>query len=384
MILDPGLTEPAGEPDAARLERIFIIMSGFMDFWRNRSRLFFKNGETESAADESAVIESEESKIEKIKEQKMKAEDMKTEEFKTEDIKVEKAAEEAATKETAIEKAAAEEAAEEAGAEETAIEKAATEVKTAENSSAQQTGAKKEPETAASASGQDQIPDPEEVFKHFYAISAIPHGSFFTKELSDYLENFASENGLACMRDEAGNLIISRPGSKGYENAEPLALQGHIDMVLEKEASNSINMEKEPITLIRDGDWLRADRTTLGGDDGIAVAMMMALLTDKTIQCPPLECIFTVDEEVGLRGAYALDLSGLKSRRMINLDSEEEGVITSACAGGVQVICTLPGIRREKKGRPMEITISGLLGGHSDRQRKSKCGPAPGPSSLQA
>ena len=365
MILDPGLTEPAGEPDAARLERIFIIMSGFMDFWRNRSRLFFKNGETESAADESAVIESEESKIEKIKEQKMKAEDMKTEEFKTEDIKVEKAAEEAATKETAIEKAAAEEAAEEAGAEETAIEKAATEVKTAENSSAQQTGAKKEPETAASASGQDQIPDPEEVFKHFYAISAIPHGSFFTKELSDYLENFASENGLACMRDEAGNLIISRPGSKGYENAEPLALQGHIDMVLEKEASNSINMEKEPITLIRDGDWLRADRTTLGGDDGIAVAMMMALLTDKTIQCPPLECIFTVDEEVGLRGAYALDLSGLKSRRMINLDSEEEGVITSACAGGVQVICTLPGIRREKKGRPMEITISGLLGGHS-------------------
>ena len=359
MILDPGLTEPAGEPDAARLERIFIIMSGFMDFWRNRSRLFFKNGETESAADESAVIESEESKIEKIKEQKMKAEDMKTEEFKTEDIKVEKAAEEAATKETAIEKAAAEEAAEEAGAEETAIEKAATEVKTAENSSAQQAGAEKEPETAASASGQDQIPDPEEVFKHFYAISAIPHGSFFTKELSDYLENFASENGLACMRDEAGNLIISRPGSKGYENAEPLALQGHIDMVLEKEASNSINMEKEPITLIRDGDWLRADRTTLGGDDGIAVAMMMALLTDN------LECIFTVDEEVGLRGAYALDLSGLKSRRMINLDSEEEGVITSACAGGVQVICTLPGIRREKKGRPMEITISGLLGGHS-------------------
>ena len=366
MILDPGLTEPAGEPDAARLERIFIIMSGFMDFWRNRSRLFFKNGETESAADESAVIESEESKIEKIKEQKMKAEDMKTEEFKTEDIKVEKAAEEAAANKTAIEKTAAEKtAAEETAAKETAIEKAATEVKTAENSSAQQTGAKKEPETAASASGQDQIPDPEEVFKHFYAISAIPHGSFFTKELSDYLENFASENGLACMRDEAGNLIISRPGSKGYENAEPLALQGHIDMVLEKEASNSINMEKEPITLIRDGDWLRADRTTLGGDDGIAVAMMMALLTDKTIQCPPLECIFTVDEEVGLRGAYALDLSGLKSRRMINLDSEEEGVITSACAGGVQMICTLPGIRREKKGRPMEITISGLLGGHS-------------------
>ncbi|MDO5485422.1 MAG: hypothetical protein Q4F51_03765, partial [Sarcina sp.] len=182
---------------------------------------------------------------------------MKTEDFKTEDSKVEKAA-----------------------AEETAIEKAATEVKSAENSSAQQAEAEKEPETAVSASGQDQIPDPEEVFKHFYAISAIPHGSFFTKKLSDYLENFASENGLACMRDEAGNLIISRPGSKGYENAEPLALQGHIDMVLEKEASNSINMEKEPITLIRDGDWLRADRTTLGGDDGIAVAMMMALLTD--------------------------------------------------------------------------------------------------------
>ena len=350
-------------------------MSGFMDFWRNRGRLLFKNEETESeeetkTADQTALdqdrseeektkaedkpdeiesvkngsetTESAETKATAKKEQEMNAQEMKTEEMKVKSAESEKTE-----------------------AEEIKAEAKSTEERSAETSGLQQTGAEAVPETAASASGQDQVPDPKEVFKHFYAISAFPHGSFFTKELSDYLETFASENGLACTRDEAGNLIISRPGSIGFENAEPLALQGHIDMVLEKEASNSINMEKEPITLIRDGDWLRADRTTLGGDDGIAVAMMMALLTDKTIQCPPLECIFTVDEEVGLRGAYALDLSGLKSRRMINLDSEEEGVITSACAGGVQVICSLPGIRREKKGRPMEITISGLLGGHS-------------------
>lgn len=350
-------------------------MSGFMDFWKSRGRLFFNNNETDSEEEMKMTIQTaleQEEKAEDRKAEDMKAEEQKTpiqkaEGRKAEDRKAEEQktpiqkAEDRKTEELKADKPAPEET---PAAETPAAEAQAGEAQTEETTAVEKPAQK----AAAGASGQDQsgqIPDPAEVFQYFYAVSAIPHGSFHTKELSDYLENFASENGLACTRDEAGNLIISRPGSKGYEKAEPLALQGHIDMVLEKESSNDINMEKEPITLIRDGEWLRADRTTLGGDDGIAVAMMMALLTDQTIQCPPLECIFTVDEEVGLRGAYALDLSGLKSCRMINLDSEEEGVITSACAGGVQVICSLPGIRREKKGSPMEITISGLLGGHS-------------------
>lgn len=207
--------------------------------------------------------------------------------------------------------------------------------------------------------------EPADVFGYFRAISAIPHGSFHTKEISDYLESFAKDHGLSYVRDELGNLIISRPGSAGCEDAEPIALQGHIDMVCEKEASNPINMEKEAITLKTDGEWLWADRTTLGGDDGIAVAIMLALLADKTIKCPPLECVFTVDEEVGLLGAYSLDLSTLKSRRMINLDSEDEGVITASCAGGAEDICTLSGKRREKKGEVLEISVDGLRGGHS-------------------
>ncbi len=207
--------------------------------------------------------------------------------------------------------------------------------------------------------------EPADVFGYFREISAIPHGSFNTKAISDYLEDFAKARELDYIRDEKGNLIICRPGSEGYENAEPIALQGHIDMVCEKESSNPIDMETEAITLITDGEWLWADRTTLGGDDGIAAAIMMALLADDSITCPPLECVFTVDEEVGMLGAFAMDLSSLRSRRMINLDSEQEGIITAACAGGAEEICSLPGKRREKKGEVLEIMIEGLRGGHS-------------------
>ena len=207
--------------------------------------------------------------------------------------------------------------------------------------------------------------EPADVMRYFREISAIPHGSFHTEQISDYLEGFAKDRGLDFVRDEAGNLIISRPASAGREKAAPIALQGHIDMVCEKEESNPIDMEKEAITLQTDGEWLWADRTTLGGDDGIAVAIMLALLADQSLVCPPLECIFTVDEEVGLLGAEVLDLSALKSRRLVNLDSEEEGFITAACAGGAEEVCTLPGRRREKKGQVLEISISGLRGGHS-------------------
>ena len=297
-------------------------------------------------------------------------------------------AEAASVEETAAEPAAEEEAVEPAAEAESAEEEAAAETsEAAEETAAAETSDIAE-ETAASDSsdGSDVTEEnlldtlePADVFKYFREISGIPHGSFHTTAISDYLENFAKnyelpytrdEMGnliieLPYTRDEMGNLIICRPGSAGYENADPIALQGHVDMVCEKESSNPIDMDTEAISLRTDGEWLWADRTTLGGDDGIAVAIMLALLADDTITCPPLECIFTVDEEVGMRGAFAMDLSSIKSRRLLNLDSEQEGIITAACAGGAEEICTLPGRRREKTGEVLELSIEGLRGGHS-------------------
>ena len=220
-------------------------------------------------------------------------------------------------------------------------------------------------EDSSSEKRMETISEYPELFDYFRQIAAIPHGSFHTQALSSWLEQFAVQKGLPYVRDEAGNVMICRPASPGCEKAAPVALQGHIDMVCEKFASNPIDMEKEAITLIREGDWLRADGTTLGGDDGIAVAIMLSLLADDTLVCPPLECIFTVDEEVGLLGAAALDLSGLESRRMINIDSEKEGILTAACAGGAEEVCTLTARRREKKGLVLELRVSGLRGGHS-------------------
>ena len=271
-------------------------------------------------------------------------------------------AEAAPVEETAAEPAAEEEAVEPAAEAESAEEEAAAET----SDIAEETAASDSSDGSDVTEGNllDTL-EPADVFKYFREISGIPHGSFHTTAISDYLENFAKNYELPYTRDEMGNLIICRPGSAGYENADPIALQGHVDMVCEKESSNPIDMDTEAISLRTDGEWLWADRTTLGGDDGIAVAIMLALLADDTITCPPLECIFTVDEEVGMRGAFAMDLSSIKSRRLLNLDSEQEGIITAACAGGAEEICTLPGRRREKTGEVLELSIEGLRGGHS-------------------
>ncbi|MDO5133434.1 MAG: beta-Ala-His dipeptidase [Eubacteriales bacterium] len=239
-----------------------------------------------------------------------------------------------------------------------------TEVETESAEAAQEPEEHAEPD-AETQKAEEQAEPAEDVFAYFRKICAIPHGSFHTEAISDYLEEFARAHNLSYIRDEAGNLIISRPASAGYENAAPIALQGHLDMVCEKKEGVVLDMDSEAITLVQDGEWLRADGTTLGGDNGIAVAMMMAVLVDKTLKCPPVECIFTVDEEVGLLGAHAIDLSVIKSRRLINLDSEEEGIITAGCAGGANRVCTIAGRRKEKKGQALEITISGLRGGHS-------------------
>ena len=205
----------------------------------------------------------------------------------------------------------------------------------------------------------------DRVFHYFREISAIPHGSHHTKEISDYIAAFAEEKGLEYMQDDANNVIISKKASEGCEEAEPIALQGHIDMVLASEPDKEIDLLTEPVSIVSDGDWMSADGTTLGADNGIAVAMMLAALENDEIIHPYLECIFTSDEEVGLIGANAIDISGLRSRRLLNLDSEDEGVFTAGCAGGADVVCRMPLKLKNRQGKTLNISVSGLRGGHS-------------------
>ena len=206
---------------------------------------------------------------------------------------------------------------------------------------------------------------PEKVFRYFEEITAIPHGSRDTKRISDYCVNFAKERGLRYIQDAANNVIIFKDGTKGYEQSDAVILQGHLDMVCEKTSDSEHNFDTDPLTLIVDGDNLTADRTTLGGDDGIAVAYALAILDSDDIEHAPLEVIFTVDEEIGMLGAASLDYSPLKSRIMLNLDSEDEGYLLVSCAGGVSTTAHLPLTFEKTDGLMAEITISGLLGGHS-------------------
>lgn len=205
---------------------------------------------------------------------------------------------------------------------------------------------------------------PEDVFYYFEKICGIPHGSGNTKQISDYLAAFAEERNLEHYQDVAGNVIIIGEASLGYEDHEPVILQGHMDMVAVKGPSASIDMEKEGLRLILDGNRLMAENTSLGGDDGIGVAYALAILAGN-YRHPRIEAVFTVDEEVGMNGARALDVSPLKGKRLINLDSEEEGIFLAGCAGGARVNISLPCEKIKSEGVPCEICISGLLGGHS-------------------
>jgi dipeptidase D len=206
---------------------------------------------------------------------------------------------------------------------------------------------------------------PEGVWQYFEELEQIPRGSGNTAAVADWLVDFARERDYEYSRDDYGNVVIYGPASEGYEDSEPVILQGHMDMVPQKTADSDHDFAKDPISLMIDGDFITADGTTLGGDDGIAVAFMLALLDDDTYAHPPLECVFTTDEEVGLLGADAFDCSKLKGRRMINMDSEDEGIFTCGCAGGCRVECTLPIKRTSQKGLPVLLEISGLKGGHS-------------------
>lgn len=206
---------------------------------------------------------------------------------------------------------------------------------------------------------------PKEVISKFIEISAIPHGSGNTKALSDYIVEFARKNNYKYIQDSYNNVIIFAKGTKGYENSESLILQGHIDMVCDKTKDCNIDLDTTPITLCTDGEFIWADETTLGGDDGIAIAYILALLSDKNIPHPPIEAVFTSDEEIGMIGAVELDTSVLKGKRLINIDSEEEGVLTVSCAGGVRAKCTIPLIEEKFEGTGYIIKISGLKSGHS-------------------
>lgn len=206
---------------------------------------------------------------------------------------------------------------------------------------------------------------PEKVFYYFEELAAIPHGSYHTKAISDYCVEFAKKRELEVYQDAYNNVIIIKEATAGYEDAEPMMIQGHLDMVCEKESDCEIDFETEGLRLYTDGDFLRAKGTTLGGDDGIAIAYALAILDSTDIAHPRLECIFTVDEEVGMLGAEKIDLSMLKGHRMLNIDSDVEGSFTVGCAGGVTAECRLPVSYEEAEGISYTIKLSGLQGGHS-------------------
>ena len=207
--------------------------------------------------------------------------------------------------------------------------------------------------------------EPKRVFEIFEEMCAIPHGSTNTKAISDWCVAFGEKLGLEHYQDEANNVILIAPATPGYEDAPAVILQGHVDMVCEKEAGCAKDMDKEGLDLFADGDLVGAKGTTLGGDDGIAVAMALAALEDTTVQHPRLEVVLTTDEEIGMLGAAVLDVTPLQGRTMLNIDSEEEGIFTVGCAGGSSVFCHLPLVRENFSGETLVVRVSGLVGGHS-------------------
>ena len=206
---------------------------------------------------------------------------------------------------------------------------------------------------------------PANVFAYFEKLCSIPHGSGNTKLISDYLVSFATEHGLRYIQDELNNVIIFADGTCGYEDHEPVIIQGHMDMVCEKDEDCPIDLQTQGLDVTHDGQFVFAKGTTLGGDDGIAVAYALALLDDPSIPHPPLEVVITVDEETGMFGAAGIDLSMLRGRKLLNIDSEDEGILTVSCAGGGRGTIRLPLERRAVYGPCVRLTVEGLQGGHS-------------------
>lgn len=216
----------------------------------------------------------------------------------------------------------------------------------------------------------------EKVFEYFELLSSVPHGSGNTKKISDICVEFAKEHKFEYYQDELNNVIIKKPGTVGYENHKPVIIQGHLDMVCAKTENTRIDMSVQPITVLRDENYIFADETTLGADDGIAVAMALAVLDSDTLKHPPIEAVFTVDEETGMYGAAGIDASKIEGRMLINIDSEEEGIFTCGCAGGCRINAELPVKRLFDNSRKVisddiykyryyNVVLDGLIGGHS-------------------
>ena len=207
--------------------------------------------------------------------------------------------------------------------------------------------------------------EPANVFGYFEKICSIPHGSRNTTMIADYLVEFAKEHEITYIRDELNNVIFFQEGTCGMEDHDPVIIQGHSDMVCEKDADCPIDMATEGLDVTHDGKYVFAKGTTLGGDDGIALAYALAILADKSIPHPPLEVVITVDEEIGMEGAAGVDLSKLKGRTLLNIDSEEEGIFTVSCAGGCRATLALNVERRAVYGPCIRLNVDGLQGGHS-------------------
>lgn len=207
--------------------------------------------------------------------------------------------------------------------------------------------------------------EPKKVFYYFEEICNIPHGSGNVEAISDYLKSFAEERKLEVIQDNAKNIIIIKEAAEGYEEEPPVMIQGHMDMVAVHKPEYDVDMTKVPLKLKVDGDRVYAEGTSLGGDDGIAVAYALAILDDNTLKHPRLEVIITVDEETGMNGARVIDLSMLKGNRLINIDSEEEGIFLTSCAGGARVECRLEPAFTTMQGQLYEVILGGLAGGHS-------------------
>ena len=211
--------------------------------------------------------------------------------------------------------------------------------------------------------------EPKAVFDIFAQINQVPRPSKHEEQISKWLQSFAAEHGIECMADAAKNVIMRVPATPGYEDHEGVILQAHMDMVCEKNGDVQHDFMKDPIQTWVDGEWLKAKGTTLGADDGIGISMALAAITDKTLPHPAIECLFTVDEETGLTGAEMLQDGLLKAKRLINLDSEDDGQIFIGCAGGIDTLAKMHYEKSEFRSQNSEIAIrlsvSGLMGGHS-------------------
>jgi len=209
--------------------------------------------------------------------------------------------------------------------------------------------------------------EPEAVWSYFEAICEIPHVSENEGKIREYLKNFADKNGLESKEDKVGNILITRPAAPGKEHIPPIVLQSHMDMVGEKDHDNPHNWDTDPIIPYIDGDYVKAKGTTLGADDGMGIAIQMAVLTDRSLNCGMIECLFTVNEELGMTGAINLDPGFFKGRTLLNLDSEDEGILFIGCAGGLntEIVISYQPESVSIGMRAMSINVTGFHGGHS-------------------